>query len=215
MPAMNESRDAVQADWQGRPLCSRYLLVRLNEVHLQVHQATQHALLYWATGVASNGQQEVLGVWVLGSSGSPDWRHVFDDLAVRGVEQIDVLTSDESSVRHASPSDVTELLPVIRQLGTNREPGQYSSPRLRRTQDAAMLPAKSMQAELIQLVVKHGSFDSLAAAVDFLANALQRMDRKFWTAQPTRVRSTPRRRPVVASRLATASLARSQPSESP
>jgi hypothetical protein len=203
---MNDSGDAIHASWKGSPLCCGYLLVRFDEVHVQIHQdtATHHALLYWATGVASDGQHEVLGVWALGSSGLPDWRYVFDDLAVRGVEQIDVLISDASSAGHASLPGVTAPRPVVRRAETNCELGQESSPRLRRSNNTAKLAAESMQAELIRLVGRHGSFDSLASAVDFLGHALQRLDRRFWTAHPTPARFSLRRRPVAASRLAAA-----------
>lgn len=204
--AMIDSRDAIHASWKGSPLCCRYLLVRFSEVQVKVHQDTAiyHAYPCWATGVAIDGQNEVLGVWAPGTSGVPDWRQVFDDLAVRGVEDVCVLISAASIAGRAPPSDMTVGTPVVRRAETNYEPGRESSARLRRSHDAAKLAADLMQAELIRLVGRHGSFDSLESAVAFLGHALQRLDRRFWDDKPTPMRSAVRRRPVLASGLAAA-----------
>ena len=75
--------------------------------------------LYWALGALSDGQYEMLGVWLQRRSGDMNWYEVFEDLNACGVEQIRFVASNEptglrDAMRAAFAS--TSLLPSIGQL---------------------------------------------------------------------------------------------------
>lgn len=87
---MESTRLDPHASWQGRPLCCKYWLVHFVTQPIRVRGVTaaQGLPVTWALGALSDGQREVLGVWSHSVEGVPNWQPVFDDLAVRGVEQI-------------------------------------------------------------------------------------------------------------------------------
>lgn len=189
--------------WAHRPLCRRYRVALFEPLWCQVREGgSTHDLRFeWALGTDTEGQFEVLGFWLLASSGPGVWHQVLHDLAARGVDRIRLLIAADRQEVLATSRPAKTLTPQIEQAVSCFQQAATSS-RLRRSHDAAKFAAERMQSELIRLVVRHGSFDSLESAVDFLGNALQRLDSRLWTAQPTPTRSVLRRRPVTASRLA-------------
>ena len=191
--------------WAHRPLCRRYRVALFETLTCQVREGNStHDLCFrWALGTDAERQCDVLGFWLHESTGPGVWHQILHDLAARGVDRIQLLlAADCQDVLAASGAAMTLALQIEQAVSCFQQAA--TSSRLRRSHDATKLAAECMQAELIRLVGRHGSFASLASAVDFLGPALQRLDRRFWAAQATPACPAPRRRPVVAFPLATA-----------
>lgn len=119
---MINSDISVQAiEWRSVPLCRRYLwaLFEADPVSVSDGEVVRGHVARWALGVLANGKYEVLGVWLDPVSEAKRWREVFEDLALRGVEKIRFVASNEpaevrDSARATYPG--TTVLPSIEQL---------------------------------------------------------------------------------------------------
>jgi transposase-like protein len=81
----------VSADrWRKHLLCRRYGAVHLSSVSFPTPEggASSEPIVAWAIGFAEDYESEVLGAWAAGAS-SP-WGSALDDLALRGVERIEL-----------------------------------------------------------------------------------------------------------------------------
>jgi hypothetical protein len=133
--------------------------------------------VHWAFGGLADGECEPLGVWIESESGSENPLQMLADLESRGVERIWHLTGTEagnlqerlgaafSSTTIGSSADglLTEALAASR----------------RRGRPSPELAAEHARKSLIRAIRRHGSFESEAAVLDFVAGALQRTERRL------------------------------------
>ena len=110
-----------QNECNTRVLCCRYVTtaIQANPTQVRHDGVARDQKLRWAFGMLANGEYEALGTWLEPLSHAGNWHEVFEDLNVRGVEQIRFATSDEpaglrDAMRAAFPS--TAVLPSIGQL---------------------------------------------------------------------------------------------------
>jgi len=74
--------------WQARPLASVYPILSFDALFVKSRQEgpVQTKAVYGALGVTSEGEQELLGLWLSEREGATFWLSVFTDLKNRGVE---------------------------------------------------------------------------------------------------------------------------------
>jgi putative transposase len=79
----------VQA-WQKRPLNTVYPVVFLDAMHFKVKEAGEikHKALYNILGITTEGQKEILGMYVVESEGAKLWLQILADLQNRGIKDI-------------------------------------------------------------------------------------------------------------------------------
>ena len=85
-------------EWQNRPLDRKYAIVFMDAVHFNVRQ-DGHVVkkaVYVAIGVRLNGRKDVLGMWIGGNESAKYWLGVLNELKNRGVEDIMIISVDES-----------------------------------------------------------------------------------------------------------------------
>lgn len=82
--------------WQTRPLQSAYVFVFFDAIHYKVREdgkvLTKAA--YTALGINSEGNKELLGIWIGDSESASYWLSVFNEIKTRGVEDIFVASVD-------------------------------------------------------------------------------------------------------------------------
>ena len=91
-------------EWQNRPLESVYPIVFIDAVHFSVRQDNQvvKKAAYIVLGVTTEGNKEILGIWVGENESAKFWLGVLNDLKQRGVKDILILCSDGlSGIREA------------------------------------------------------------------------------------------------------------------
>jgi transposase-like protein len=83
-------------DWQNRPLERIYPVVFVDGLRVAVRseKGVLKKCVYTVLGVGVGGRQEVLGLWIEETEGARFWLKVFNDLKVRGVQDILVLCGD-------------------------------------------------------------------------------------------------------------------------
>lgn len=194
---MNGTSNGLGVGRHFRPLCCRYLLVRFEALYLWVRteESVSVVPVRWALGALADGQCDVLGAWVEPFSGVLNWHEVFDDLAARGVERIRfIVTAEPDAVSAAYPhaTVLNSVAPLLRPgsmltaaaaptEAPTEAPTDALSPRLLRVLTSADEAARKMQAQLIRVVRRHGSFADCEAAVAFLAHSLERSERGLGT----------------------------------
>ena len=107
--------DEVQS-WQNRPLESLYPILYLDGLVVKVHQDKRviKKTVYVALGVNTEGQKELLGLWIAETEGSKFWLTVLTELQNRGVEDIfiacvDGLTGFPDAINAAFPKAQVQL----------------------------------------------------------------------------------------------------------
>ena len=82
-----------------RPLCTKYLLVLLEDLWTTEGRASclRRRALRWGLGVSSAGEQEFLGVWRTPEAAGTEWHAIAGDLKIRGVESIQVATGTDAT----------------------------------------------------------------------------------------------------------------------
>jgi transposase-like protein len=83
-------------EWQNRPLDRLYPVVYVDGLRVPVRtdKGVVKKCVYVVLGVATNGRQEVLGLWVEEVEGARFWLKVFTDLKARGLLDILILCGD-------------------------------------------------------------------------------------------------------------------------
>lgn len=107
--------DEVQA-WQNRPLESLYPILYLDGIVVKVHQDKRviKKTVYVALGVNTEGQKELLGLWIAETEGAKLWLSVLTELQNRGVEDVfiacvDGLTGFPDAINTAFPKAQVQL----------------------------------------------------------------------------------------------------------
>lgn len=111
----NEVIDEVKA-WQSRPLDKLYPIVYLDALVIKVQQDKRviNKAFYLALGVNSEGQKELLGIWISENEGAKFWLNVMTELKNRGVDDIfiacvDGLTGFPEAIEAVYPNTEVQL----------------------------------------------------------------------------------------------------------
>ena len=101
--------EEVQA-WQNRPLESIYPILYLDGIVVKVHQDKRviKKTIYVALGVTTEGQKELLGLWLSETEGAKFWLRVLTEIQTRGVEDIFIACVDGLT---GFPEAVTTVFP--------------------------------------------------------------------------------------------------------
>lgn len=91
----NEVMDEVK-QWQQRPLDSLYPVVYLDclVVRSRDSGAVQNKSVYLALGINTEGEKELLGLWMAQTEGAKFWLSVMNELKNRGVQDIFIACCD-------------------------------------------------------------------------------------------------------------------------
>lgn len=108
--------------WQERPLNSLYPVVFFDAVHFKVKEdsVVQTKAVYSCYGIDTDGQREILGLWIGESEGAKFWLGVCTELQQRGVEDILIACMDglkglPDAIRSVFPQASVQLC-VVHQI---------------------------------------------------------------------------------------------------
>ena len=102
--------DAVLSEvtaWQSRPLESLYTVVFFDALRVKIREdaVVRNKAVYLALGVRADGTREILGLWIEQTEGAKFWLKVFNDLKLRGCEDILIAVTDGLKARAGQRSD--------------------------------------------------------------------------------------------------------------
>lgn len=82
--------------WQNRPLESLYPIIYLDCIVVKVHQDKRvvKKAIYLALGITTEGNKELLGLWISDNEGAKFWLNVLTELQNRGVQDIFIACVD-------------------------------------------------------------------------------------------------------------------------
>jgi len=85
-------------EWQSRPLDPVYPIVFLDALRVKIRDEglVKNKAVYVALAYNSNGEKEVLGLWIEQTEGAEFWLKVVDELETRGVNDILIAVVDGS-----------------------------------------------------------------------------------------------------------------------
>src|SRR5271167_5106352 len=91
--------DGVLAEvtaWQSRPLEPVYPVVFFDALRVKIREdaVVRNKAVYLALGMRRDGSREVLGLWIETTEGAKFWMKVFNDLKIRGVNDILIAVTD-------------------------------------------------------------------------------------------------------------------------
>jgi putative transposase len=91
--------DGVLAEvtaWQSRPLEPVYPVVFFDALRVKIREdaVVRNKAVYLALGVRRDGSREILGIWIETTEGAKFWMRVFNDLKIRGVNDILIAVTD-------------------------------------------------------------------------------------------------------------------------
>ena len=86
------------SDWQNRALERMYPIVFLDALRVKIRDAesrqVKNKAVYLALGVNSDGEREVLGLWIANTEGAKFWLSIMNNLRNRGLEDILIAVVD-------------------------------------------------------------------------------------------------------------------------
>ena len=87
---------AEVAAWQSRPLEAVYAVVFFDALWVKIREngVVRNKAVYLALGVQRDGTRDILGMWIESTEGAKFWMKVFNDLKVRGVNDILIAVTD-------------------------------------------------------------------------------------------------------------------------
>ena len=99
--------------WRNRPLDEMYPVVYLDCLVVKVHQDKQviRKSVYLALGITTEGQKELLGMWLSETEGAKFWLSVLTELENRGVKDIIIAAVDGLS---GFPEAINTVYPKTR-----------------------------------------------------------------------------------------------------
>lgn len=88
--AVPEEDMSKMTEWQNRSLSKIYPIVFLDGMHCSVKEngKTVTKCCYHALGINTDGEKELLGIWIHEKEGAKYWKLVLTDIKNRGVEDI-------------------------------------------------------------------------------------------------------------------------------
>jgi hypothetical protein len=169
----------------GRPLCSTYDVLQFNALSVQVQSSGTACArtICWVVGVHRSGDAEVIGQWLAENLGAFDWRAVAADISKRGVMRIGCLVgSMAEQVESEFRSSNVIAVPIdIRHGGASAE---ATTRRLRRQRTRIDATARRFSQALHRAVRKHAAFPCDTAAVAFVSQELEQLERRICWAPP-------------------------------
>ena len=83
-------------EWQNRPLKKFYtfLFVDCLYVSIRKEMETKNCAVYVILGYDTNGEKDILGLWIGEAEGKHYWMQIFDEIRARGVEDVLFLSMD-------------------------------------------------------------------------------------------------------------------------
>ena len=77
-------------EWQERPLDACYPVVILDAMRVKIREdgLVTNKAVYVALGIRTDGQKDVLGLWIAQTEGAAFWHRVLGELQTRGVQDI-------------------------------------------------------------------------------------------------------------------------------
>lgn len=83
-------------EWQNRPLEAVYPIVYIDALVVKIRDQgkVENKAIHLAVGVTTDGERDVLGMWVARTEGAKFWSSVLAELKQRGVEDILILCAD-------------------------------------------------------------------------------------------------------------------------
>jgi transposase-like protein len=124
---ISEVTGSIQGDvkaWQARPLEQLYVVVYLDalQVAIRDQQVVRKKAVYVAIGVTSDGERDVLGLWIEKTEGARFWTTVLTELRNRGVQDVlfvctDGLTGFPDAIDAVFPQAVNQtcIVHLVRQ----------------------------------------------------------------------------------------------------
>jgi len=111
----NAVLDDVKA-WQSRPLDTLYPIVYLDCLVVKVREDKRviNKAIYLALGINSDGQKELLGMWISQNEGAKFWLNVLTELKNRGLDMVfifcvDGLTGFPDAIESVYPKSKIQL----------------------------------------------------------------------------------------------------------
>ena len=102
-------------EWQNRPLLPFYpfLFVDCIYVSMRTERAIKQKAVYVILGYDINGNKDILGLWINETEGKHTWMQIFDEIKLRGVEDILFICMDgvsglEDGVKSVFPNTVVQ-----------------------------------------------------------------------------------------------------------
>lgn len=168
-------RESNRATWLNKPLCQRYIASSFEVATVKCgHEAALcKRQIDWAFGWLPDGECEALGVW---GRTEPEWAWgsaVADDLRMRGVERLLYVIGSVQPQVAVAFCGRTPRAPLERVLAQALDASERHG--LPSPADVAV----QLRDSLDQAIRRHGAFENEAAAVDFIAAALQRAERRL------------------------------------
>ena len=82
--------------WQNRPLRPFYPFVFIDCLYVPIRQEyeTKNCAIYVILGYDSDGIKDILGLWISDTEGKHNWMQIFDELKLRGLEDIAFISMD-------------------------------------------------------------------------------------------------------------------------
>jgi putative transposase len=77
-------------EWQQRPLATCYTIIYLDAIHYKVREDGKviSKAIYTVYSVATDGQRDILGLYLSQSEGARQWGLILEDIRRRGVEDV-------------------------------------------------------------------------------------------------------------------------------
>jgi len=96
---ISQVTDAVMDEvlqWQSRPLEAVYPVVFFDALRVKIREdgVVRNKAVYLALGVGADGCRDVLGLWIEQTEGARFWLKVFNDLKLRGCQDILIAVTD-------------------------------------------------------------------------------------------------------------------------
>ena len=91
--------DAVMSEvtaWQARPLEAMYPVVFFDALRVKIREngVVRNKAVYLALGVLADGTRDILGIWIENTEGAKFWIKVFNDMKIRGCNDILIAVTD-------------------------------------------------------------------------------------------------------------------------
>jgi transposase-like protein len=83
-------------EWQNRPLEETYAIVYIDALRVKIRDqgVVKNKAVYLALGVRTDGDREILGIWIEENEGAKFWQKVLNELKNRGVSDILIAVID-------------------------------------------------------------------------------------------------------------------------
>lgn len=83
-------------DWQNRPLKKMYTFLFVDCMYVTMRKGyeSKSYAVYTILGYDTNGEKDILGLWLNESESKHTWMQIFDELKVRGVEDVLFISMD-------------------------------------------------------------------------------------------------------------------------